>query len=179
MKFSKTPLEGAYLIGLEKHEDERGFFTRTFCANEFEARGLMPQFIQCNLSYNRKRGTIRGMHYQHPPYGEAKLVQCIRGELYDVIIDLRPLSKTYRQTFAVHLAGNSGTMLYIPEGFAHGFQTLHDETEVLYYMSSPYKPEAAAGIRWNDPSFSIVWPLDVKIISERDRHYPDYREFSR
>lgn len=179
MKFSETPLEGAYLIELDKLKDERGFFARTFCSNEFEIRGLMPKFVQCNLSYNGKRGTVRGMHYQRPPHEEAKLVHCIRGELYDVIIDLRPSSKTYRQTFATHLNRNSGTMLYIPEGFAHGFQTLQDETEVLYYMSSPYKPEAAAGIRWNDPSFSISWPLEVAIISDRDRRYPDYTELSR
>src|SRR4030042_6480857 len=173
MIFTETKLKGAYIIEPEKLEDERGFFARTFCRKEFESHGLSPNFVQCNISYNRKRGTLRGMHYQAAPYEEAKLVSCIRGAIYDVIIDLRPDSSTYRQWVAVTLYGfnfsthplihqSTHKLLYIPEGFAHGFLTLMDDTEVFYQISEFYAPGYGRGIRWNDPVFGIEGPDEVK-----------------
>jgi dTDP-4-dehydrorhamnose 3,5-epimerase len=199
MKFIETRLKGAYIIEVEPIEDSRGFFARTFCSREFKAHGLKTDFVQCNLSYNKKKGTLRGMHYQVAPYEEAKLVSCIKGSIYDVIIDLRPESPTYCQWFSVVLTApssqftayrspkdnliNSSTAhsslltahsLYIPEGFAHGFITLEDDTEVFYQMGEFYHPEAARGIRYNDPRFNIQWPVEVEVISEKDRDYPDW-----
>ncbi|MCC6345744.1 MAG: dTDP-4-dehydrorhamnose 3,5-epimerase, partial [Nitrospirales bacterium] len=174
MIFRETGLKGAFLIEPERIQDERGYFIRTWCRREFESRGLDPRLVQCNISYTRSRGTLRGMHYQEEPYGEAKLVRCIRGELYDVIIDLRPGSPTYREWLPVTLTERNGMMLYIPEGFAHGFLTLQDDTEVFYQMSEYYRPDRAKGVRWNDPAFGIRWPLEVKVISERDKSYHDY-----
>ncbi|MBZ0154772.1 MAG: dTDP-4-dehydrorhamnose 3,5-epimerase [Alphaproteobacteria bacterium] len=174
MIFRETKLKGAFIIEPERIRDERGYFARTWCRREFESRGLNPRLVQCNISYTRSRGTLRGMHYQEEPYGEAKLVRCIRGELYDVIIDLRPGSPTYREWLPVTLAEGNGRMLYIPEGFAHGFLTLQDNTEVFYQMSEFYRPEYARGVRWDDPAFGIRWPVEVKAISERDACYPDY-----
>jgi len=167
-------LAGAFLIEPEKREDQRGFFARTFCREEFTARGLNPEVAQCNVSFNKRKGTLRGMHYQVPPFAEAKLIRCTAGAIFDVIIDLRETSPTFQQHFAVELCAAKGKMLYIPEGFAHGFQTLQDDTEVFYQMSQPYAPESARGVRWNDPSFGIEWPSAERTIIERDRSYPDF-----
>lgn len=172
MKFIETKLKRAYLIKPELLEDERGFFSRTFCQKEFEAYGLNPRIAQCNISYNKHKGTLRGMHYQAAPMAETKLVRCTRGAIYDVIIDLRPESPTYCQWIAEELNAENSKMMYVPEGFAHGFQTLKDDTEVFYQMSEFYSPEHARGVRWNDPAFGIEWPLNTKIISEKDKNYP-------
>jgi dTDP-4-dehydrorhamnose 3,5-epimerase len=173
--FKETRLKGAYIIEVECLDDERGFFARTFCQKEFEQHGLNSSVVQCNISYNRKKGTLRGMHYQVAPYGEAKLVTCITGSIYDVIIDLRADSTTYCKWLAVELSARRGrSMLYIPEGFAHGFQTLEDDTEVFYQMSQFYAPEYGRGIKWNDPFFAIQWPDGPRILSERDQGYPDF-----
>ena len=174
MIFWETRLAGAFLIEPEKREDERGFFARTFCREEFVARGLNPEVAQCNVSFNKRKGTLRGMHYQVPPFAEAKLIRCTAGAIFDVIIDLRESSSTFQQHFAVELCASKGKMLYIPEGFAHGFQTLLDDTEVFYQMSQPYAPECARGVRWDDPSFGIEWPSAERTILERDRNYPDF-----
>ena len=172
MKFIETRLKGAFIIEPERLEDERGFFARTFCQKEFEAHGLNPRFVQCNISYNKHKGTLRGMHYQAAPMAEAKLVRCTRGAIYDVIIDLRPDSPTYCQWLAEELNAENSKMIYIPEGFAHGFQTMEDDIEVFYQMSEFYSPEHAQGLRWDDPVFGIEWPLNTKIISEKDKNYP-------
>jgi dTDP-4-dehydrorhamnose 3,5-epimerase len=175
MLFKETKLRGAYLIELEPAADERGDFARTYCSEEFERHGLNPRVVQCNVSYNRSKGTLRGLHYQVAPFSEAKLVTCIAGSIYDVIVDLQPDSPTYSEWFAVELnARHPRSMLYIPENFAHGFQTLEDDTEVFYQMSESYHPDSARGLRWNDPAFNIHWPLDQRIISERDRSFPDF-----
>jgi dTDP-4-dehydrorhamnose 3,5-epimerase len=173
MLFTETPLNGSFVIEPEKLTDERGFFARTWCRNEFENHGLNTDLVQCNMSYTIKRGTLRGMHYQTAPHGETKLVKCTRGSIYDVIIDMRPGSETYRQWFSVELSSNDYKMLYVPEEFAHGFLTLEDNTEVFYQMSEFYHPDFARGIRWNDPAFSIDWPGEVLYLSDRDRNYPD------
>ena len=173
MKFKETKLKGAYIISLEPVTDERGFFARSFCQDEFEKRGLYFRIIQCNISYNKKRGTLRGMHYQAAPFEEAKLVSCIRGAMHDVIIDLRLDSPTYSQWFAVELSAINYEMLYIPKGFAHGFQTLEDDTVVYYQMSESYHPECARRVMWNDPVFGITWPVKPIIISDKDKHLPD------
>lgn len=174
MIFTETKLKGAFIIEPEPLEDERGFFARTFDQKEFEAHGLSPRVVQCNISFNKKKGTLRGMHYQIAPYQEAKLVCCTKGTIYDVIIDLRKDSPTLKQWIAVELTAENRRMLYIPEEFAHGFQTLEDNTEVFYQMSEFYHPESAKGVRWNDPAFEIVWPDDIRVISDRDRQYPDF-----
>jgi len=171
MIFTETKLKGAFIVDLESIEDERGFFARTWCSKEFKAHGLNPDLVQCNTSFNKKRGTLRGMHYQTAPYEEAKLIRCTMGAIYDVIIDIRKESKTYMQWFACELTAENRKMLYVPEGFAHGFQTLKDDTEVFYQMSTFYYPECAKGIRWDDPAFSIDWPIAKKIISERDMNF--------
>lgn len=174
MIFRETELEGVYIIEPEKKYDERGFFARAWCAEEFEAKGLVSRFVQCNISYNKVKGTVRGMHYQCKPYEETKLVRCTRGVIFDVVIDLRPESPTYCKWLALQLSGRNYKMLYIPGGFAHGFQTLEDDTEVFYQMSEFYHPECSRGIRWNDPFFKIVWPEEIKLISEKDSSYPDF-----
>lgn len=174
MIFRETTLKGAFIIEPERHEDWRGFFARTWCQREFEAQGLNPRLVQCGISFNRKKGTLRGMHYQAPPYEEAKLVRCAMGAIHDVVIDLRPDSPTFAQHTAVTLTAENRVMLYVPEGFAHGFQTLEDNSEVFYQMSQFYVPEAARGIRWNDPAFAIRWPILETIILERDQNYPDF-----
>ena len=176
MIFTETPLAGAFVVEPERMTDARGFFARTFDAKEFEARGLNPRTAQTNLSHNPHRGTLRGMHFQRPPFAEAKLVRCTRGAIHDVIIDLRPGSPTRKAHFGVRLDAENRTLLYVPEGFAHGFLTLTDDTEVSYQISQFYSPEHGAGVRWNDPAFGISWPGDVTVIAERDRTYPDYRE---
>lgn len=181
MIFAETALKGAFVIELEKNEDERGFFARTFCRKEFEAHSLNPKLVQCSISYNKKKGTLRGMHYQIAPHQEAKLISCTRGAVYDVIIDLRPDSPTYCQWFAMELTAHNSLfavpyeMLYVPEGFAHGFQTLKENTVVLYQMSEFYHPECARGVRWDDPVFGIEWPLSNRVISKKDLSYPDFR----
>ena len=174
MIFTETKLRGALIIEPERLEDERGFFARTFDQKEFEAHGLNPRVMQCNTSFNKKEGTLRGMHYQVPPYEETKLVRCTIGAICDVIIDLRKDSATFKQWIAVELTAENRRMLYIPEGFAHGFQTLKDDTEVFYQMSEFYHPESAKGVRWNDPAFGIVWPNDIIVISDKDREYLDF-----
>ncbi len=175
MIFKETNLKGAFVIELEKREDERGFFARTWCKKEFEANGLEIGLVQANLSLSRKAGTLRGMHYQAAPYEETKLVRCTKGALYDVIIDLRPNSHTYKQWFAVELTENNYKMLYVPKGFAHGFQTLVDNVEVFYFVTQFYSPSAERCVRWNDPHFGIKWPdVNVRTISEKDKNWPDY-----
>lgn len=176
MIFRETPLPGAYVIDIERLEDERGFFARTWCAREYQAHGLNPRLVQCSISFNAKKGTLRGMHYQLPPFTEAKVVRCTRGAIFDVIIDLRRESPTFRQHFGITLTPESRTMLYVPEGFAHGLLTLEDETEVLYLISEFYAPEYARGVRWNDPAFAIKWPAPVQVISARDANYPDFAD---
>ena len=176
MIFTETSLQGAYVVELEPFQDERGFFARAWCQREFREHGLTPVVVQANLSYNKKKSTLRGMHYQVEPYGEAKMVRCVRGRIYDVIIDLRPESPTYRQWFGVELTAENHKMLYVPENFAHGFQTLENDTEVLYQVSQFYTPGAERGIRYDDPAFNIKWPLDVAVISEKDRSWADFQE---
>ena len=174
MIFTKTPLKGAYVIDPERHTDERGFFARTWCQQEFEAHGLNPVLVQCNISYNYRKGTLRGMHYQVAPHAEEKLVRCTAGAIYDVIVDLRADSHTFKHWFAMELSFENRRMLYLPAGLAHGFLTLTDGAEVFYQMSEFYMSECARGIRWNDPTFGIRWPHEVTMISEQDRIYPDF-----
>jgi len=172
--FTPLPLAGAYLIDLQRIEDERGFFARSFCQKEFTVQGLRTNVAQCNISYNAKKGTLRGMHFQIPPKAEAKLVRCTRGSIYDVIIDMRPGSPTYCRWESVELSGADHQSLYIPEGFAHGFQTLVDNAEVFYQMFEFYSPDHVSGVRWDDPAFGISWPLPDPIVSDRDRSYTLY-----
>jgi dTDP-4-dehydrorhamnose 3,5-epimerase len=174
MKLTELEIPGAFMIDPEPIEDERGFFARSFCRREFEARGLNGCVAQCNISFNRSRGTLRGMHYQAPPHPEAKLVRCSQGAIYDVIVDVRPGSPTYGRWTAVELTAASHRMLHIPEGLAHGFQTLEENTEVFYQMSEFYDPACARGLRWDDPAFNIRWPLPISAISEKDRSYPSF-----
>lgn len=171
MKFEPTPLAGAMLIEIERIEDERGFFARSFCQDEFRRHGLEPVMVQCNVSWNRRRGTLRGLHYQAAPHEEAKVVRCARGAIWDVIVDLRENSPTRFQWFGVDLTGQSHRALYVPKGFAHGFQALADDTEVQYQMSESYHADQARGVRWDDPKLAIHWPLPDPILSERDRSY--------
>jgi dTDP-4-dehydrorhamnose 3,5-epimerase len=173
--FHKTGLAGAFVIEYEAIADERGFFARTWCQEEFQRQGLNHELAQCNISFNKQRGTLRGMHYQVYPNEEAKLVRCTRGAIYDVIIDLRPSSPTLLSWFGVELSETNNNMLYVPEAFAHGFVTLDDNTEVFYQMSADYHSESARGVRWNDPAFGIHWPIPVEIISQKDMSYGDYR----
>ena len=175
MIFTETPLPGAFIIDPEPAEDARGLFARTWCRREFEARGLETRMAQCSTSFNKRKGTLRGMHYQEPPAAETKVVRCTRGSLHDVIIDLRPDSPAFTRHFAVVLTADNRKMLYVPAGFAHGFQTLQDATEVFYQISEFYSPEHAIGVRWDDPVFGIPWPDDERTIVERDRSYPDFR----
>ena len=175
MRFTETKLKGAYIIEPEPIQDERGFFARSWCQKEFTERGLNSNLVQCNISFNLKKGTLRGMHYQAKPHEEAKLVRCTMGAIYDVIIDIRPESPTFKQWVAVYLRTENRKMLYIPEGFAHGFQTLEDNTEVFYQMSEFYHPESAKGIPWDDCTFQIVWPeIGKRIISDKDLNYPGF-----
>ncbi len=174
MVFSETILKGAFVIEPEKQEDFRGFFARTFCQREFAERGLETASAQSSISFSRSKGTLRGMHYQVTPFEEVKVVRCTMGWIHDVIIDLRPESPTYRESFAIELSAENRKMLYIPRCFAHGFQTLEDNTEVHYQMSEFYSPEHARGVRWNDPAFGIVWPPAERLIHERDQRYPDF-----
>lgn len=174
MLFKGTLVEGVVEIAVEYQVDERGLFGRTWCRKEFGEAGLRPDVVQCSISFNYRRGTLRGLHYQAAPHAEAKLVRCTRGAMYDVAVDLRPDSPTFCRWTAAELTAENRRALYIPEGCAHGFLTLEDNTEVFYQMSEFYHPEAARGVRWNDPAFGIVWPAEVTVISERDRSYPDF-----
>lgn len=175
MKFSITSLKDAMLIELDKRGDDRGYFARTFCTQEFAAQGLETVFVQANQSHNARAGTLRGMHYQRAPHGEVKLVRCVRGAIHDVILDLRPGSPTQGRWEGFDLDAASGRMLYVPAGFAHGFQTLRDDTDVTYQVSHPYTPQAEAGVRWDDPVYGIAWPLPVGTISDKDAAW-DYVE---
>ena len=174
MIFIATKLQDVFIIEPERREDTRGFFARTWCQQEFTAHGLNSGLVQCNISFNKKKGTLRGMHYQASPYEEDKLVRCTMGSIYDVIIDIRPKSPTFKQHLNIVLTAENRRMLYVPKGFAHGFQTLEDNTEVFYQMSACYAPAYARGIRWNDTAFGIQWPADERIILERDQTYPDF-----
>jgi dTDP-4-dehydrorhamnose 3,5-epimerase len=174
MKFTETPLRGAYMVNIEPIHDERGFFARTWSEQEFGDRGLNPNLKQAALSFNHKKGTVRGMHYQIGDYQEAKLIRCVSGAIFDVIIDLRKGSPTFARYFAIVLKPEDLGMLYVPEGLAHGYQTLTDGAEVFYQMSQVYSPEHARGVRWNDPAFGIDWPETAQVISSRDRNFPDF-----
>lgn len=174
MKFHNTELEGAFILEPEKLEDSRGFFARTWCQQEFEEHGLVPVIAQAKVSYNAKAGTLRGMHFQVAPYEETKVVRCTRGALYDVIVDLRPDSSTYKRWIGSKLTASNYRMLYIPGNFAHGFITLEDDTEVTYLVSEAYRPGAEGGLRWDDPEFKIEWPHPVEVISDKDTSWPDF-----
>ena len=173
MIFTQTSLGGVFCVDVERHEDQRGSFARTFCQHEFAAHGLPVNFVQSNISCNTRRGILRGMHFQADPHPEGKLVRCTRGAIWDVVIDLRSGSPSYRRWIGVELNEKNARALYIPEGCAHGFQTLTDDSEVLYLMSEFYYPELARGVRWNDPAFGIEWPIADAFLSERDASYPD------
>lgn len=174
MKFTETGLKGAYLVEMERRADSRGFFGRAWCKREFEIQGLNPNLAQANIGFSNKRGTLRGMHYQVPPSEEAKLVRCTMGAIYDVIIDLRRDSPTYKQWLGVELTAHNRLMLYVPEGCAHGYQTLADDTEVFYQTSQFYAPECARGVRYDDPAFGISWPSAVEVMADADRTWPSY-----
>lgn len=174
MTFRETKLPGVFEVHLEPISDERGFFARSWCQKEFEDYGLNTRLVQCNVSLNTRKGTLRGMHYQAAPHAEAKVVRCAAGAIYDVVLDLRAQSATFKQWFSAVLSAEKRNMLYIPEGCAHGFLTLEDATEVFYQMSEFYHADLSRGVRWNDPAFQIVWPEKVQVISERDRTYPDF-----
>jgi dTDP-4-dehydrorhamnose 3,5-epimerase len=173
--FTETELPGAFLVDLERREDERGFFARAWCAEEFSDHGLSPRLVQANLSFNEQQGTIRGMHYQVDPHAEAKLVRCTRGAVYDVIIDLRPDSRMFKRWIGVELTEENRRAIYVPEGFAHGYQTLTPDAETYYLVSEAYAPHAEGGVRWNDPAFAIEWPnSSTPILSDKDRTWPDF-----
>lgn len=175
MVFAETRIAGAYVVDVERHADERGCFSRVWCTDELAAHGLTATLAQCSVSFNRDAGTLRGMHFQRPPHMEAKLVRCLRGAVFDVALDLRRESPTYLEWYGVTLDAERGNGLFIPEGCAHGFQTLVDGTEVIYFISHPYVPEASSGVRWNDPAFGIGWPeVAQRVMSDRDRSWPDY-----
>ena len=174
MIFHETKLAGVFDVRLDPRRDERGFFARSWCEQEFESHGLNPKLVQCNISFNVRQGTLRGMHYQDEPHQEAKLVRCTQGAIYDVAVDLRPQSATFKQWFAAVLSAENRHMLYIPEGCAHGFLTLCDKSEVFYQMSEFYHPDSARGVRFDDPAFQVVWPEAIEVISERDRTYPNF-----
>ena len=176
MIFTETKLKGAFIIELEKLEDERGFFARTWDQKLFEENGLNSRIVQCSISFNKLKGTIRGLHFQIPPHEEAKLVSCIKGKIFDVIVDLRSSSDTYKKWFSIELNDQNKKMLYIPEGFAHGFQTLEDNTLVYYQISEIYSPEHARGVRWDDNTFQIEWPLKKTVISKKDSSYQSFEE---
>ncbi len=175
MIFKESKFKGAYIIDIERIEDGRGFFARSWCQEEFQKNGLNSSIVQCNIAFNKNKGTLRGMHYQSHPYEEVKLIRCTKGAIYDVIIDLRPESKTFMNWMGVELTEKNGRMLYVPSRFAHGYQTLVDDTEVAYQVSQFYSPEHEKGVRWNDPVFSIKWPIENNmIISEKDKNWGDF-----
>lgn len=175
MNFKETKLSGAFIVEARLLEDERGFFARSWSRGEFEERGLDARLVECNISFNRRRGTLRGMHFQAAPHAQAKLVRCTMGAIHDVIVDLRPESPTFRQWVGLELSAENRRMLFVPEGLAHGFQTMEDDSEVFYQMSDHYAPETGRGVRWDDPAFAIEWPeVSERIMNERDRQYPDF-----
>lgn len=174
VKLAETELPGTFIIDIVRIEDERGFFARSFCADEFRDHGLENGIVQCSMSYNRQKGTLRGMHYQAAPHEEAKVVRCVRGAVFDVALDLRPSSAMYRRWMAVELSADNRRALYVPKGVAHGFQTLVDNTELYYEITERFAPEASRGVRWNDPAFGIEWPIGDPILSPRDAVYPDF-----
>jgi dTDP-4-dehydrorhamnose 3,5-epimerase len=174
MEFTETSLKGAWLIRLKKNEDERGYFARAWCREEFARHGLNPDMVQLNTGFSRRRGTVRGMHFQVAPNAEAKLIRCVRGAIYDVIVDLRQESPTFRKWLGVEVTADNGLMVYCPEGFAHGYQTLLDDTETYYLTSAPYAPAAARGVRHDDPAFGIKWPLPITIVSLADQGWPAF-----
>jgi len=174
MIFTETRLKGVFVVEPVRLEDERGFFARSWCRKEFKTHGIDTGFVQCNISFNRKKGTLRGMHYQVLPFEEAKLVRCTMGAIFDVIVDLRLASETFKQWISVELTAENRKMIYIPESFAHGFLTLVDNTEVFYQMSEYYSPGYGRGVRWNDPAFGITWPKEINQISDQDKNYPDF-----
>jgi len=175
MEFTELKLKGAFLVSVKKIEDNRGYFGRAWCRDEFAKHGLNPNMLQLNVGFSHKKGTLRGMHYQEKPHEEAKFIRCTRGAIYDVIVDLRPDSPTHKQWFGIELTQDNGTMLYAPEGFAHGYQTLTDDADFYYLTSAAYASGAAKGARYNDQAFGIQWPLPPSIISEPDQKWPDYR----
>ena len=174
MKFNETELKGGYIIDIQKIEDDRGFFARGWCKNEFEEHGISSNLAQANISYNKFKGTLRGLHYQASPYEEAKLVRCTKGGIFDVMVDLREGSPTHGKWMGAELTADNHRMLLVPEGFAHGFQTLQDDTEVFYQVSEFYIPNAEKGARYDDPAFGITWPLEVSVISDKDANWPAY-----
>lgn len=173
MEFKETPLKDVWVVDVSRHADDRGFFARTWCTEEFASRGLSTELAQCSVSFNKLRGTVRGMHFQKPPHAETKLVRCTSGAMMDVIVDLRFDSETYLRHVSIELDAESLRAVYIPPGCAHGFQTLTDSTQIFYQISVPYVASASCGIRWNDPALSIQWPLPISVISERDQNYPN------
>lgn len=175
LKFTPTPLQGVFVIEIESLEDERGFFARTWDKEEFKKQGLNSELIQCSISFNKKKGTLRGMHFQAKPYEEDKVVTCTRGGIFDVVVDLRPQSATFKKWFGLELSESNRKQLYIPAGTAHGFQTLTDMAEVHYQISQMFQKDHAGGVRWNDPAFGIHWPMAVSVISERDKNFPDFK----
>lgn len=172
MKFIQTPLEGAYVVELEKREDERGFFARAFCVDEFAEHGLKTEIKQSNLSGSVQKGTTRGLHYQVAPMAEVKFIRCIKGSVFDVLVDMRPESPTYKQWFGLELSEQNQTAIYIPEGFAHGHQTLEDNSQIMYLTTQVYSPEHERGIRWNDPAIGVEWPLEPTVVSDKDQSWP-------
>lgn len=175
MIFTQTKLEGAFIIDIEPRQDERGFFARSLCRNEFDAQGLNAAMVQMNLGFSHRKGTLRGMHFQTPPFAEVKLIRCTRGAIYDVIIDLRPDSPTRTQWVGVELSDQNRRMVYVPEGFAHGYITLMDDTEMVYQTTQFFSKDHATGVRFNDPAFQIDWPIPAVVVSEQDGNWPDYR----
>lgn len=174
MNFQQTKLPGVFEVELERKIDERGFFARSWCQREFEEHGLIPRLVQCSVSFNERKGTLRGIHYQSAPYWETKIVRCTQGAIYDVVVDLRPQSRTFKDWIAVVLNAEKRNMVYVPEGCAHGFLTLEDQTEVFYQTSEFYNAELSRGVRWDDPAFQIAWPGEVEVISDRDRTHPNF-----
>ena len=174
MKFTETEIPGVFVIELKRLEDDRGWFARAWCRDEFAANGLPTDLAQCNLSHNNQRGTVRGMHFQTMSHSEAKLVRCVAGAAHDVALDLRPESPTFKQSFATPLSAENGRAVFLPEGIAHGFQTLMDDTTLFYQMSAPYAPEAVDGVRWNDSAFNLKWPIADPIVCSRDSAFPDF-----
>jgi dTDP-4-dehydrorhamnose 3,5-epimerase len=172
MIFKEVNVARAFVLEVEKVEDERGFFARSWCQKEFQLHHLVPHLVQANIAFNKQKGTLRGMHYQTPPYGESKVVRCTRGVIFDVVIDLRPESPTFKQWTGVELTADNHRMLYVPENCAHGYITLEDRTEVTYLVSQFYHPEVEQGVRYDDPAFGVTWPIDVRLISQKDRSWP-------
>jgi dTDP-4-dehydrorhamnose 3,5-epimerase len=179
MEFTETTLKGAYVVRLRKIEDDRGYFARAWCREEFLQHGLNPAMVQLNVGFSHRRGTVRGMHYQLAPHAEAKFIRCTRGAIYDVIIDFREGSPTFGQWYGQELAPDNGLMLYAPEGFAHGYQTLQNDSEMYYFASAAYAPAAARGVRYDDPIVGIKWPLPVSLISSADRNWPGFQQAGR